>query len=248
MGLLLYAAVFAILFWIGARMRGPQGLGLEHAPVHARRAWRYSIALAAFVPVIAASAYAAYVIDSGATITPPKLSSLSASGWRLLPAPQNWTPAINADRTETVTYERNGERVYVSTALFDKDRAGREIINRMNTPADGDDWRKIADRQEVVYLFGDSKEIPLEILAGPDRRRLLVATAYWRGDDVYTNKLAFKWAQMKDKLKGVNPPGGIIMIAADYAGNPADALARIRSFTNDVERFADWRARMRRAS
>ncbi|WP_375202711.1 exosortase A [Hyphococcus sp.] len=249
LGLLLYAAVFGVLFWIGAKMRRPQGLGLEQAPVHARRAWRFSIALAALLPVVAASAYAAYVIDSGATVSPPpKLSSLSATGWRMLPAPQNWTPAINADRTETVTYDRNGDRVYVSTALFNKDRTGREIINSRNTAADGDDWRKIADRQEVVYLFGDSKEIPMEILAGPDRRRLLVAMAYWRGDDVYTSKLAFKWAQMKDKLNGVNPPGGIIIVAADYAGDPADALARIRAFTNDVERFADWRARMRRAS
>lgn len=248
LGLVLYAAVFFILFWIGAKIRKPQGVGFEHAPVRARRAWRFPLALAALVPVIAASVYATYVTDGGAATSPaPKLASLSAPGWRVLPAPQNWNPAINADETETVTYDRYGQRVYVSFALFDRDRPGREIVTYLNSAANGDDWRKIADREEVVYLFGGSKEIPLEILAGPDRRRLLVLTAYWRGDDVYTNTLAFKWAQMKDKIMGVNPPGGIIMIAADYAGDPADALTRIRGFTADIESFAKWQSRMRLA-
>ena len=248
LGLVLYAAVFFVLFWIGATMRKPQGVGFEHAPVRARRDWRFSVAMAALVPVIAASVYAAYVTNGGARPAPaPKLASLSAPGWRVLPGPQNWAPAVNADKADTITYDRHGERIYVSLALFNKDRPGREIVNYLNRAADGDDWRKIADREEVVYLFGESKEIPLEILAGPDRRRLLVMTAYWRGGDVYTNTFAFKWAQMIDKLKGVNPPGGIIMIAADYAGDPSEALTRIRSFTADIESFVEWQSRMRLA-
>ena len=48
---------------------------------------------------------------------------------------------------------------------------------------------------------------------------------------------------MRDKLEGRNPPGGIIMIASDYAGEPSTALARIRTFTGDVESLADWLAR-----
>ncbi|MFC2953510.1 exosortase A [Marinicaulis aureus] len=248
LGLVLYAAVFFILFWIGAKMRKPQGVGFEHAPVRARRAWRFSVAMAALVPVAAVSAYAAFFIDFGLTLpAPPKDISLSAPGWRVLPAPQNWTPRLNADKTSSATYEKLGERVYVSLGYIVQDRQDREILNVLNSAADGDDWRKIADREEVVYLFGESKEIPLEILAGPDRRRLLVMTAYWRGGDVYTNTFAFKWAQMIDKLKGVNPPGGIIMIAADYAGDLSEALTRIRSFTADIESFAEWQSRMRLA-
>ncbi len=247
-GLVFYALIFVLLFWIGAKMRRRNGVGPEHAPVRARRPWHFSIAALAFLPVFIASFYAAFVINSGAAAATPALSPLSAPGWRLLGPPQNWTPVINADAVEAVTYDRNGERVYVTLGWFERDRPGKEIVNRMNTPADGEDWRKIASFDDVVYLFGDSKEMPLEVVAGPERRRLLVATAYWRGDDVYTNKIAFKWAQMKDKLKGVNPQGGIIMIASDYAGEPAEALARIRAFTSDVERFAAWRDRMRAAS
>ncbi len=247
-GLVFYALVFAVLFWVGGKMHRPHGVGPEHAPVRARRPWHFSIAAFAFAPIAIASFYAAFVINGGAAIaSPPQLSPLSAPGWRLLGGPQNWAPTINADAIEAVTYDRNGERVYVTLGWFERDRPGKEIVNRMNASADGKDWRKIASFKDVVYLFGDAKEIPLEIVAGPERRRLLVATAYWRGDAVYTNKIAFKWAQMKDKLKGVNPEGGVIIIASNYAGEPAEALARIRAFTSDVERFDDWRARMRAA-
>lgn len=245
LGLVLYAVVFLVLFWIGELMKKPHGVGPEHAPVRARRAWRLSVALAAFLPIAAMSAYAAIVFDFGVALpSPPRDISLNAPGWRILPAPENWGPAINADTMKTVTFEKRGARVYVSVSYVAKDRPGKEIVNVLNTPADGVDWRKIADRKEVIYLFGESKEIPLEILAGSDRRRLLVATAYWRRDKVYTNKLSFKWAQMKDKLQGLNPPGGIIMIASDYASDPTEALARIRAYTSDVESFSDWQARI----
>ena len=248
LGFVFYALVFLVLFWIGAKMKAPNGVGPEHAPVRARRAWRFSVAAAAFLPVMAASAYATFVIDVANTASLERPALLNAPGWRLLEPPRNWAPSINADHVEAATYDRAGERVYLYLGFFSHDRPDKEIVNALNAPADGETWRKIAGRKDVVYLFGESNEIALDILAGPDRRRLLVATAYWRGDDIYTNKTAFKWAQMKDKLNGSNPPGGIVMIAADYADDPAEALARIRAFTSDIERFDMWRNRMRRVS
>ena len=248
LGLILYGAVFFILFWIGARMRKPSGVSAEHAPVRARRAWRLPVAAVALLPVLAASAYAALVIDFRTTmLAPPQNITLNAPGWRILPAPENWKPALNADKISAATYEKDGGRVYVNVAYFVHDRPGREIINSLNRPADQQDWRKIAEMREAVYLFGDSKMIPLDVLAGPDGRRLLVASVYWRGDKVYTNELAFKWAQMNDRLKGANPPGGIVMIGSHYAEAPGEALAQIRAFTINIERFADWQARMARA-
>ena len=243
-GLVFYGLVFAILFWIGAKMRAPQSVGPEHAPITARRPWRSPIAVAALVPILAAAAYAALIVDrTPSAAAPAQLSPLSASGWRLLGAPENWTPKINADRVAGATYQKGADRVYVSIGYFTHDRTGREIVNALNAPADGADWRKIATADDVVYLFGRSEETPLEILAGPERRRLLVAALYWRGGEVYTDKMQFKFAQLSDKPKGHNPPGGIVMIASDYAGEPSAALARIRAFTSDVESLAAWRAR-----
>ena len=243
-GLVFYGLVFAVLFWIGARMRTPPGVGPEHAPVTARRPWHGAIAVAALAPVLAVAFYAALVIDFRTTEPALRpLQPLSAPGWRMLGAPENWTPQINADRVAGATYQKGADRVYVSVGYFAYDRPGREIVNALNAPANGTDWRKIARAQEVIYLFGRSEQTPLDILAGSDRRRLLVATVYWRGGKVYTDRLDFKLAQMRDKLEGRNPPGGIIMIASDYAGEPSTALARIRTFTGDVESLADWRAR-----
>jgi EpsI family protein len=194
--------------------------------------------------VIAASLYASQIVDRTPAITAPmQVSLFNAPGWRILSGPENWSAHINADRTQTVTYDKAGERVYVSIGYFTHDRRGREIVNSQNSAADGADWRKIAEQHEVIYHFGESAEMKLDVLAGPDRRRLLAATLYWRGDDIYTDKLAFKWAQMRDKLHRRNPPGGVLIIASDYAGEPAQALARIRAFTSDVETFAKWRAR-----
>ncbi len=241
-GLVFYGAVFFLLFWIGAKMKSPKSLFPEHAPVMARRPWHGKLAVLAFVPVALAAVYARAVIDA----TPPRgvaeVSAFNAPGWRILPGPQNWTPAIEADRMRVYTYEKSGTRVYVGLAGFTHDRRGAEIVNTQNSAAGGD-WRRIAGEENIAYLFGGTRAIPMEIFAGPERRRLLTLTAWWRGDKIYTDPRAFKAAQMKDKLQGRNPPGGIIVIASDYAGEPSEALARIRAFTGEVEPFADWRAR-----
>lgn len=243
-GFVFYGAIFFLLFWIGAKMRNPKSVGPEHAPIAPRRSWRALVSGLALLPVLAASAYAAFVVDNTSTPpAPPHNLAWSAPGWRILPAPENWTPSLNADSTSAATYDRYGERVYMSQAYIVQDRPGREIVNALNAPADGRDWRQIAELREVVYLFGDSKPVPLAVLAGPERRRLLVATVYWRGDAVYTDRIAFKWAQMKGKLRGRNPSGGVIMIGSDYVGAPSEALQRIRNFTGDVESFTSWRKR-----
>lgn len=243
-GLVFYGIIFFVLFWIGAKLQKPAGISPDHAPISARRPWRALVALAAFVPVIAASLFASMVIKAPAgNAAPLQLSPFSAPGWRILDGPQNWSPAYRADAGLAVTYQQGQSRVYVTTAYFTHDRPSREIITTENRAFDGVAWRKIATEKDVLYLFGQSTPTPLDILSGSERRRLLVASVYWRGDDTYTSKTAFKRAQMLDKLRGHNPPGGIIFIAADYAGQPEDALKRIRAFTSDVENFSAWRAR-----
>jgi exosortase A len=241
-GLVFYGLVFLLLFWIGEKMKGPRSVGADHAPITARRSWHGKVAAFAFIPVLAVSVYARVVVD----VTPPtgsaEISPFNAPGWRILEGPQNWKPEISADRSSVWTYDRSGERVYVALAGFTHDRLGREIVNTQHSAA-GSDWTRIAGEKEVVYLFGDSRAVPFDVYAGPERRRLLTLTAYWRGDEVYTNPVSFKVAQMKDKLKGVNPPGGVMVLASDYSGEPAEALKRIRDFTGDAERFAVWRAR-----
>ena len=243
-GLLFYGLVFFILFWLGGKMNKPGGVGGEHAPVSARRSWRGAIAGLAFVPIIFAALYAHLVIN----VTPPTgiahIAPINAPGWRILSGPQNWAPTIKADRMRIYTYDNTGERIYLAIAGFTHDRRQREIVNDTNKPA-AENWRRLSNVTEILSVFGAARPVSLDILAGPERRRLITLTAYWRGETIYTNKASFKFAQMKDKLQGRNPPGGIIVIAADYASNPLEGLNRIRNFTGDTESFSDWLSRQR---
>ncbi|MEZ5891526.1 MAG: EpsI family protein [Parvularculaceae bacterium] len=243
-GFFFYAFVFGILLWIGQHMQKGRDMGPERTPFIPRRPWRSAAALTAFAPLLTAAAYAALVIDrTPATTTPASLAPFSAPGWRVLPAPQNWAPPLNADARRITTYEKNGARVYVAASYVTHDRKGREIVTYENRSYDGDYWRKIASAREPLYLFRQSEETPVDILAAPENRRMLAVTMWWRGHEVYTDRLSFKLAQMRDKLSGVNPPGGMIVMASDYAGEPDEALSRLRAFTADVEPFGVWRAR-----
>ncbi|MEO1137428.1 MAG: exosortase A, partial [Pseudomonadota bacterium] len=243
-GLLFYGAIFFALFWIGGKLQRPRGISPDHAPVSAWRPWHGGIAALALVPVVGASVFASTIVHAPSKLEArATLSPLNAPGWRILGAPENWSPVMNADTRLDLTYQQGRERVYVSIGYATDDHPVREIVTVENRAADGDAWRKIASINEVVYLFGKSEPVMLEVLAGSERRRLLVASVYWRGDQIYTSKIRFKLAQMRDKLQGRNPPGGMIFIASDYAGAPEQALHRIRAFTSDVEGFSAWRAR-----
>lgn len=244
-GLAFYGVIFALLFFIGEQMRKRARPITADAHAISHTPWRAIVAILALVPVLGAAIYANAIINrETAQQTPVAISPLSAPGWRMASAPENWSPSFQAaDKVASTTYLKGDHAVFVSIAWFNRDRPGAEIINYNNRSFDGDFWRHIANIREVVYLFGHAEETDLEIIAGPERRRLVVASVYWRGDEIYTDVLKFKLAQLRDKLQGRNPPGGIIMIASAYQGTPDDALRRIRAFTSDIETFADWRAR-----
>lgn len=243
-GLAFYGLVFAILLAIGERMRIAARTLNEYAPITARRAWRTSTAAVALAPIIAASFYANILIANGAHETAPlSITTFNAPGWRIMAAPQNWSPTFAADRRTGATYVNNGDTVYLTVGYLTHDRRGAEIINYNNRAWNGEDWRHIASRKELLDVFGDVQETKIDIIAGPERRRLAVATVYWRGNDVYTDPVTFKQAQMKDKLAGLNPPGGIIMVAAAYEREPEQALRAIRAFLFSAEPFAAWRYR-----
>lgn len=243
-GVIFYAFIFGVLLHIGRRMQKGRNAGVERTPVIPRRPWRTAAALTAFAPILTAAAYAALVVDKPAQrATAPALSAFSATGWRILNAPENWRPRLNADSARIATYEKDGARVYVAVSWFTHDRPGAEIVTSLNRADDGDYWRRIDAAQDVIYLFGRSDLTPLTIIAAPEGRRMLTVTAWWRDHAVYIDPTAFKMAQMRDKLSGRNPPGGMIVLAADYAGDPDEALARLRAFTSDLEPFDVWRAR-----
>lgn len=245
LGLAFYALVFLSLFYIGEHMRLNAPAITADAPLVSHDNWRSWVAITAILPVILISLYANLLYTNAVQdITTADIDPLQASQWRIRTAPENWSPVfVNPDFKTGATYEKSGDAVYVNLATYTHDRPGAEIITGMNRAWDDRDWHRIATEKYVIFLFGRSQQTNVDIVAGTQGRRLAVATAYWRGSEVYIDKKKFKIDQTLDKLRGVNPPGGIVMIAATFINDPEEAVRKIRAFTGDVEKLSAWQAR-----
>ena len=244
-GLVFYALIFIALLWIGRRMSGRETPPQQMASPYTYRRWQAVFIIPAFAIIAAAALYAHNIIDRPISRpAPDSLTLFSTPGWRILPPPKNWRANIAAaDHIAAATYTFGEKTVYVASGYYTHDRYGAEIFTYANRTWHGDDWRRIATIKEVAYLFGASQELQFDILAGPERRRLAVITVYWWNDEIFIDPWRMKLAQMKAKLMGRNPPGGIIKIAAAYQRNPSEAVQAIRAFTVDLEPFNEWLAR-----
>ncbi len=246
-GWIFYALLFLTLVAVGrhyADAPTPQ----PSAPAQQSGANAVPATLAAIAMIATAAAYAGAIVDHPVDKTAPvSLSLLNAPGWRILPPAQNWRAELRqADRTAGATYVNAGNTVYLSLGYFTHDRKGGEIINYENRAWSGAYWRHIGAHDAVLYLFGTSKTRRIDILAGPERRRLAAVTAYWLDDEIYLDRWRMKLAQMKAKLMGANPSGGLIIIAASYSRDPAEAITALRNFTGDLEPLDAWVSRIDR--
>ena len=246
-GWALYALIFAILIFIGRHYADQQSAAPQTRKIASvKGASIYSVAAALIVTGAAMfnTAVVSRPVDKPA---PANLTLFSAPGWRILPPPENWRPELaQADRTVQATYDQDGVRVYLSVGYFTHDRDGAEIVNRENRAWNGDDWRHIGSADAVIYQFGGSEKRELDILSGPQRRRLAVLKTYWVGDRAYSDAWRAKRAQMFAKLRGANPPGGVIFLAAGYQHDPSEAINTLRAFTNSTEPLDAWLQRQTR--
>ncbi|NNL88005.1 MAG: EpsI family protein [Marinicaulis sp.] len=242
-GWLFYAAVFGVLFWVG-RKYSTHNVAKHMDPPAAAAGSVMNVAPLIAI-VVAATLYNSIVINRNIERTAPSvISPLSATGWRILPAPANWAPALDhADANTVTTYSQQQNSVYVASGYFTHDRHGAEIISFDTRAYDGDDWRRHGETSAVIYQFGRSEKMPVELIAGPQRRKMAAVYSYWLGDKVYVDRRAMKLAQMKSKLQGQNPQGGVLIMAAAYRSDPEEAIDVIRSFSAAVEPLAAWRAR-----
>jgi len=245
-GWLFYAFIFFILISVGVKHTDtPPSKYIPSDKATSSLSRNYTGVKAAIIILLATASYGAFIIERPVSRTAPtSLTLLNAPGWRILPPPDNWRAALpHADRTAAATYTTQASTVYVSMSYFTHDRREAEIATYSNRAWDGDYWRKIGAVNEVVYLFGQSKNAEIFILAGAERRRLAVVTTYWLDGEIYFNPWRLKLAQMKAKLRGQNPAGGVIMIAASYSQHPDEAVQTIREFTIDVEPLHTWLTR-----
>ncbi|NOX81651.1 MAG: EpsI family protein [Alphaproteobacteria bacterium] len=246
-GWMFYALLFVVLIAAGRRY-ADKAAPQPSAQAHPAGANAMPAMLAAIAIIAGAAIYANAVVERPVhKAAPVSLSLLNAPGWRILPPAQNWRAELQqADRTAGATYVSGDNTVYLSLGYFTHDRKGGEIINYKNRAWSGAYWRHIGVRDAVIYLFGTSKTRRIDILAAPERRRLAAVTVYWLGDEIFVEPWRMKIAQAKAKLTGRNPSGGLIIIAASYNRDPAEAVAALRNFTGDLEPLSAWLSRIDR--
>lgn len=243
-GWAVYALFFGALIAVGRRFSAPIE---EGAPHHiTKRARKNILTLAPLVLIMAgANVYSWRIIERPvADAAPQQLSLLNAPGWRLLPPAENWRGQFSdVDKQSHATYQQAQQQVYASFSFVTHQRGAMEIANHKNRAWDNDTWRQVGAERVNFRLFNGERASSVFLLAGPERRRLAALTFYWLGDRVYAQAWRMKAAQMRARLRGRNPSGGMIILAASYRHHPDDAIATLRAFSNDMEPLSYWRAR-----
>ncbi len=244
-GWLFYALVFLVLIYIGQKFadktpdhwRAPQP---EIRQVPSPWSAVPAVAILIFIAI-----YSSMLVERSVyRAPPPALTLFNAPGWRILPPPQNWQASLTStDRTAGATYKNASHTVYVSLGYVTHDRRGKELVTSTNRSWDGNYWVLAGKHTDAVYLFGRSETTGFDLLVGPNRRKLATLTGYWLDQEVYFDPREIKLAQMKAKLQGDNPSGGIVILAASYSIDPQEAVTAIRAFTGEVETFDAWLSR-----
>ncbi|GJL94392.1 MAG: exosortase A [Hyphococcus sp.] len=244
-GWLFYALIFLVLVLVGQKFADKTPNEWRTAEVEKTNEPSPWSAVPALAILVFLAIYTSMLVERPVhRETPAALTLFNAPGWRILPPPQNWQARLSStDRTVGATYKNTSHTVYVSVGYITHDRADAELVTTSNRSWDGRYWSLAGQHKDAVYLFGQSETANFSLLTGPNRRKLATLTGYWLDQEIYFNPLEVKFAQMKAKLRGDNPSGGVIILAASYSTAPQEAVTAIRAFTSEVEEFDAWLSR-----
>lgn len=229
-----FGLVMLALFWIGNRWRedplgtAPSGAQEPGAVTLAkpRVAWPAALAMLALVAIF--PGYERHL--SNQPPVPSPLSALSpAAGWQTLGAPfTDWKPRwVGADERRTLFVGKGADAVMVHVAWYGSQRQDSELINSQNVlvPERDETWRKTTESGRTVNLpSGDLLKVREALVdSRKNGQRLLVW--YWnrvQGQSVVSGvqtKLQLAWR----KLFGQSDSGAVVIIAALYQDQPAEA-------------------------
>lgn len=249
LGWIFYTLAFIALLFVGRKFADRTAPSV--APYEDQISEQRKLSTLALAPLIAAmiaaTAYAQVVIDRTPSVAAPSsLPFINVPGWRIAPTEPAWRGGLaGADLERHGLYQRGASTIYLSAGYYTHDRDGAEVVNDGNRAFDGEAWRRIRSRSDVVYLFGRAEETNIDLLLGHGGQRLAAVRLHWlENGEVDLDPHRLKLAQAKRKLVGDNPRGGVIMIAATYASDEQTAIDAIRAFTIAAEPLEAWLKRI----
>lgn len=190
-GWLFFGALMTAMFWVGARWRedgapvpAPRSRPTPAVlPVRRRPLWLHGAAAALAVVVWpVADATLARQVDPH-PVEPTEIAPVM--GWRTVEAdaPGGWQPDVHgAERTQVLTFEKDGRRVTLLLAIYRNQRQGAELVTSSNqlVHQDNDRWR-IVDRR-TARLSDDEGSFPANVALIRGQGTLLAAAQwYWIG-------------------------------------------------------------------
>jgi EpsI family protein len=199
------------------------------------------LASAAAAVILLASAAPAYshLATRGGGITPLAWQPDTGAG-TLVAASPDWRPRFwGADEEILRTYDtHDGRSVDVYLAVYGSQRHGKEIINEMNTFADGERWTAVSGGDVLAVVGTESVPIRYARLSSSGPKRL-VWYWYWIDGRLTADPILAKLYEARAKLTDSSGAAAVIAVAADYQDQPERVERMLADF---LRRFGSLKA------
>ena len=239
-GWVFFGIVMLLLFWIGSFWADKNpgddfAVDLEHAGRPAPAPRRFAIyGLSALALLIVWPGAAAYVGRSQPSVGEVQLAAPAGTdGWRRTDRKwAHWKPHyVGPDREVRQTYERNGRKVGIVLAYYQRQRQGRELVNSDNVLVVEKDpvWRQVQNKPVKVTVHGKPVELVQSRLES-DSQKLLVWHWYWLNGEHTTSPYVAKLIEARHRLLGRPEDGAAVMVYTPYDDDLRHPKATLREF------------------
>ena len=251
-GWVFFGVVMLILFWVGSYWRedwdeAPPA-AVAAVPQRIPRAfWMLGLALLAV-----AGAWRAYGVMQDTAFKDPAplvLSAVAPQGWIPRSAPlSTWQPHYqNPVANINQTYVRDTSTAMFYLGYYRNQTQEQELIQSPNVLVSTTDktWGQVAARNRQINFGGQTIEVRESELRGANQR-LLVWHWYWVNGVMTVNDYRAKWHEASGGLLGRGDHAAVIILAAPFEDNPADAARVLADFAAAVD--APVQATLRQAA
>lgn len=243
-GWVFFGVVMLILFWIGSYWRedGDEAPISSAAAPAAAQTLTPAFWVLGFALLAVAGGWRAYGVMQDAALkgAPPVVlpSVVPGQGWVPHAAPlTEWQPHFQnpvAVLNQTFAHDTNAAMLYLG--YYRNQTQEQELIRSQNVLVSTleKSWNHVAERTRQISFGGKKIAVRESELRGPNQR-LLVWHWYWVGGVMTANDYRAKWQEASRRLLGRGDHAAVIILAAPYQDNPAEAARVLTEFAAAVD-------------
>jgi exosortase A len=186
-------------------VQGKRGIGALGIP---------SVAAAAILLSAAAPVYSQVTAADDGTAT--LVWQPDREPWTATAHSRRWQPRFDgADQEVLRTYTNGDSSIDIYIALYESQRHGKEIVNEMNTFADGETWTMVGGGSGAAVVGTETVSIRYARLRSAETQRLIWYW-YWIDGSLTASPMMAKLYEARARLKGGSGAAAVVAVAADY--------------------------------